>query len=114
MTLCNVIIMLLAFLCVAHILLQDFLKVTYFAIPSHTALDEPRNVQIEGVGATVLYVSWKAPANNGGRPIINYSVTLNELPFFIVEVGSDTFSLLIRNAGLTENTTYTYVTYIGI
>ena len=83
--------------------------------PSHTAPDEPRNVQTEGVGATVLYVSWETPADNGGRPIIYYRVTLNELPSFIVDVGSDTFSLLIRKAGLTENTTYTYVTYcIGV
>ena len=98
----------------AYFLVFPARKVICFAIPSHTAPDEPRNVQIEGVGATVLYVSWEAPADNGGRPIVYYRVTINELPSFIVDVGSDTFSLLIRKAGLTENTTYTYVTYIGV
>ena len=67
---------------------------------------EPRNVRVEGVGATVLYVMWGTPLDNGGRPILNYRITLNEIPNFSVDVESNTFSFIIRKQNLAQNTTY--------
>ena len=72
----------------------------------------PQNVIVEGAGATVLRVRWTAPADNGGRPVTKYRViVLLTDPLFNMELdGRDSnapFMLLVLDAGLTENTTYT-------
>ena len=75
---------------------------------SFTAPGQPRNVYVNGVGATVLFVSWEAPLDNGGRPILKYRITLmGVIPPFSVNVVSNAFSFLIRRVGLIGNTTYT-------
>ena len=55
----------------------------------HAAPSEPLSVEIQGVGATVLYVTWKAPLDNGERPILKYSIGLREIPSFLVEVARE-------------------------
>ena len=74
---------------------------------SPTVPDQPRNVHVEGVGATVLQVTWRAPQDNGGRPILKYRITLRVIPPYSVDVGNNAFSFLIRRVGLIENITYT-------
>ena len=73
----------------------------------HAAPSEPLSIEIQGVGATVLHVTWRAPLDNGGRPILKYRIALREIPTsFLVEVGSNTFNFVIRRVNLAENTTY--------
>ena len=73
----------------------------------YAAPSEPLSVKIQGVGATVLHVTWMVPLDNGGRPILKYRITLREMPSFLVEVENTTFNFIIRRLSLTENTTYT-------
>ena len=85
---------------------------TISLIPSAPTV--PQNVVAEGAGATVLRVRWTDPADNGGRPVTRYRVIVLTDPPFSMEVavgnGRDSnvpFMLLVLDAGLTENTTYT-------
>ena len=57
---------------------------------------QPCNAHVEGVGATILQVTWEAPLDNGGRPILIYRITLmGVIPPFPVDFETDTFSLLM-------------------
>lgn len=74
------------------------------------APSEPLNLRVEGLGAAMLYVTWQAPVDNGGRPITGYRITLIEFnnltSFTIIDVGNETYNFIIQDVGLTENTTY--------
>ena len=89
-----------------HWMMTQYNTIEYEIIP-YAAPSEPLSVEIQGVGATVLYVTWRAPLDNGGRPILKYRITLREIPSFVVEVENTTFNFIIRRVNLTENTTYT-------
>ena len=56
--------------------------------------------------ATALNVTWEPPADDGGRPVTHYRITLDETSFTMV-VASNMLSLLIRHESLIENRSYT-------
>ena len=62
---------------------------------------------VTGVSSFALNVSWEPPADDGGRPISGYYVTVNNTER---TAGADVRYLLVfdRDA-LMENTTYRYV-----
>jgi hypothetical protein len=66
----------------------------------------PLNPIVSGVGATALLVNWTAPADNGGRPLSNYRVAIDSIGFSETIAVPGMTLLLIRDNGLTENTTY--------
>ena len=70
--------------------------------------DQPRNVQVEVVGARALFFDVGGTTDDGGRPILNYRITLSDsIHTFSLDISSNTFSVLIRRMELVENTTYT-------
>ena len=72
----------------------------------------PQGLSVNSMGAYALTVTWSAPADDGGRAIVNYKLDIREVG------GSGTFVELDRVAGLSqtirnssqfiisENTTY--------
>jgi hypothetical protein len=61
---------------------------------------------VSGVGATALLANWTAPVDDGGRPLSNYHVTIDSIGFSETIAVPGMTSLLIRDSGLMENTTY--------
>ena len=75
-------------------------------IATLTAPSEPLNLNVEGVTANALNVTWEPPMDNGGSTVGYYRVTVVEA-FITMTVPGDTLNLLIRHDDLTESTTYT-------
>ena len=70
----------------------------------------PTNLMVEGVGATALRVMFQAPTDNGGRPVSQYRVLVAGTNIEItipVTANTETYSILLRDEGLTQNTTFT-------
>ena len=64
----------------------------------------PRDVRVEAITSFVLNVTWRPPVDDGGRPILNYDVTVAGMT---VMVPAPTLFLLIRGEDfLMENTSY--------
>ena len=62
---------------------------------------------VTGVASIALNVSWEPPADNGGRPISGYYVTVNNTEN---RVGADVrYLLVVDRVALMENTTYRWV-----
>lgn len=68
----------------------------------------PLNVGVEGVTAEALCVMWEEPADNGGRPVLEYSIVVGGT---VMTVDATETMILLRNSDdeefLVENTTYT-------
>ncbi len=43
--------------------------------------DAPTNVEISGFEATIVTLKWKAPAKDGGAPIKEYLVSINQIDY---------------------------------
>ena len=72
----------------------------------------PTNLVVEGVGATALRVMFQAPLDDGGRPVTQYRVLVTGTTIdmtILVTANTETYSILLRDQGLTENTTFTSV-----
>ena len=54
-----------------------------------------------------LFANWTAPADNGGRDLSAYRVTIDSIGFSQMILDPGMTSLLIRDTQLMENTTYT-------
>ena len=72
-----------------------------------TAPSEPQDFVVSGVGAGALFANWTAPADNGGRLLSNYRVTIDSIGFSQMIAIPGMTMLLIRDSQLMENTTYT-------
>jgi len=69
-----------------------------------TAPTAPQDVMVEVITSFVLNVTWRPPLDGGGRPILNYDVTVTGRTMI---VPAPTLLLLIRGEDfLMENTTY--------
>ena len=70
----------------------------------------PQGLSVNSMGAYALTVTWGAPADNGGRAIVNYKLDIREVGGSFVELDRVTgLSQTIRNSSqfiISENTTY--------
>ena len=72
----------------------------------------PQGLSVNNMGAYALTVTWSAPADNGGRGIVNYKLDIRAVggSGSFVELGRVTgLSQTIRNSTqftISENTTY--------
>ena len=84
--------------------LYHCMKLLTGSLTLSTAPSEPQNLVVASVSSFALDVSWEPPADNGGRPISGYYVTVNNTEM-MVEPGA--LSLRVRDEEvLMENTTY--------
>ena len=84
----------------------------YTHTPAHTAPTMPQDLTVDNDGAYTLSVTWRAPADNGGRQIVNYRLEIREVGRggAFVELDRVTgVSQTITNSSqftISENTTY--------
>ena len=97
---------------IRRVQLQQYYEHTHTHTHTHTAPTMPQGLTVDNDGAYALSVTWGAPADNGGRQIVNYRLEIREVgrggPFVELDRVSGVSQTITNSSQfiISENTTY--------
>ena len=84
--------------------LDIFLFMKGYNFPNFTAPRKPMNLNVLGITCNQLNLTWTAPRNTGGLPIINYEIKYRELPGGVFTAVTSTEAIVTLENLLPETT----------